>query len=73
MKRFEKITKLIPLLESEETHGEWIIDREHKGTPDDPILMALLHLDTRSTPSMPPSLDVVVADVILEWLDGVFH
>lgn len=38
MKRFEKITKLIPLLESEETHGEWIIDREHKGTPDDPIL-----------------------------------
>ena len=32
-----------PLLESEETHGEWIIDREHKGTPDDPILMALLH------------------------------
>ena len=33
MKRFEKITKLIPLLESEETHGEWIIDREHKGTP----------------------------------------
>lgn len=43
MKRFEKITKLIPLLESEETHGEWIIDREHKGTPDDPILMELLH------------------------------
>ncbi|WP_417060734.1 hypothetical protein [Ellagibacter isourolithinifaciens] len=43
MKRFEKITKLIPLLESEETRGEWIIDREHKGTPDDPILMALLH------------------------------
>lgn len=43
MKRFEKITKPIPLLESEETHGEWIIDREHKGTPDDPILMALLH------------------------------
>ena len=41
MKRFEKTTKLIPLLESEETHGEWIID--HKGTPDDPILMALLH------------------------------
>lgn len=36
MKRFEKITKLIPLLEAEETHGEWIIDREHKGTPDDP-------------------------------------
>lgn len=37
MKRFEKITKLIPLLEAEETHGEWIIDREHKGTLDDPI------------------------------------
>lgn len=36
MKRFEKITRLIPALEAEETHGEWIIDREHKGTIDDP-------------------------------------
>lgn len=24
------------MLEAEEIHGEWIIDREHKGTPDDP-------------------------------------
>lgn len=37
MKRFEKITRLIPLLEDEDAHGEWIIDRTSKGTPDDPI------------------------------------
>ena len=37
MKKFEKITAIIPLLESENRHGEWIVDTESKGTPEDPI------------------------------------
>ena len=37
MKRFEKITRLIPLLENEEAHGEWIVDRTSKETHNDPI------------------------------------
>ncbi|SDS06330.1 DUF6508 domain-containing protein [Parafannyhessea umbonata] len=37
MKKFEKITAIIPLLESENRHGKWIVDTESKGTPEDPI------------------------------------
>ena len=33
MKKFEKITAIIPLLVSENRHGEWIVDTESKGTP----------------------------------------
>lgn len=39
MRRFEKITGVIPVLEGEEGHGEWIVDTEHRGTPDDPVHM----------------------------------
>ena len=39
MKRFEPLTSLIPALEAEETHGQWILDHEHAGTDDDPIQM----------------------------------
>lgn len=39
MARFKQITELIPILENEESHGEWIIDRVHAGTADDPKQM----------------------------------
>lgn len=36
MKQFAELTKYIPLIEQDEI-GHWHIDREHKGTMDDPI------------------------------------
>ena len=33
---FESLTRFIPLLEDEESHGEWIVDHTHKGTHGDP-------------------------------------
>lgn len=36
---FERITKYLPELEKAESYGEWIVDRESKGTMDDPIQM----------------------------------
>ena len=40
MKKFEKITAIIPLLESENRHGKWIVDTESKGTPEDPMFVS---------------------------------
>ncbi|MCI7504474.1 MAG: DUF6508 domain-containing protein [Coriobacteriaceae bacterium] len=37
LKKFKKITDIIPILESEEEHGKWIVDTEHKGTQNNPI------------------------------------
>jgi hypothetical protein len=34
---YESLTELIPELDSTDKYGEWVIDREHKGTADDPI------------------------------------
>ena len=39
MRRFEKITSIIPALEDEGKHGEWIVDAEHRGASDDPVQM----------------------------------
>lgn len=39
MTRFERITGVIPVLEGEGKHGDWIVDAEHRGTPDDPVQM----------------------------------
>ena len=36
MSKFDGILELEEVLKTDE-YGEWIIDREHKGTPDDPI------------------------------------
>lgn len=36
MSKFDRILELEEALKTDE-YGEWIIDREHKGTPDDPI------------------------------------
>lgn len=36
MSKFDRILELEELLKADE-YGEWIIDREHKGTRDDPI------------------------------------
>ncbi len=33
---YESLTKFIPLVERTESYGEWIADREHAGTPDNP-------------------------------------
>lgn len=34
---FESLTKFLPQLEKDQRYGDWIIDRESKGTMDDPI------------------------------------
>lgn len=34
---FENLTTLLSQFDADETHGEWIVDRKSKGTPDDPI------------------------------------
>lgn len=39
MKKFEKITSIIPVLLNEKNHGEWIVDTKHEGTLGDPIQM----------------------------------
>ncbi len=39
LRRFEKITSIIPALEDEGKHGEWIVDAEHRGASDDPVQM----------------------------------
>lgn len=34
---YESLTRFIPQLELAKSFGEWVVDREHAGTPDDPI------------------------------------
>lgn len=34
---YESLTELIPELDSADEYGTWVVDREHKGTADDPI------------------------------------
>ena len=34
---YESLTELIPQIDSADQYGEWVVDHEHKGTPDDPI------------------------------------
>lgn len=33
---YEKLTRLIPAIDSATVYGEWVADHKHKGTPDDP-------------------------------------
>lgn len=40
--RFELLTKYIPQL-AEDEYGNWIIDRENKGTPENPIQMPFVN------------------------------
>ena len=41
MSKFDEITSLLELLEGD-TYGEWFVDKEHKGTIDDPFQMPYL-------------------------------
>ena len=36
---FESLTKHLPAIENAEGFGNWVVDRESKGTMDDPIKM----------------------------------
>lgn len=36
---YESLTRYLPEFEKGEGYGEWVVDRESKGTPDDPIHM----------------------------------
>ncbi len=36
---FESLTKYLPELDEAEGYGDWVVDRESKGTMDDPIQM----------------------------------
>jgi hypothetical protein len=36
---YESLTRYLPEFEKGDKYGEWVVDRESKGTPDDPIQM----------------------------------
>lgn len=43
---FESLTKHLPAIEKTEGFGNWIVDRESKGTMDDPIHMPYVNYGT---------------------------
>ena len=43
---FESLTKHLPAIEKAEGFGNWIVDRESKGTMDDPIHMPYVNYGT---------------------------
>lgn len=57
---FESLTKYIPFLEGTENYGEWVIDREHAGTPEDPKRMPFVGYS---------SLLIGLEDAILAFVD----
>ena len=40
---FESLIKYLPAIEKAEGYGNWVVDRESKGTLDDPIQMPYVH------------------------------
>ena len=43
---FESLTKHLPAIENAEGFGNWVVDRESKGTMDDPIEMPYVNYGT---------------------------
>ena len=43
---FESLTKHLPAIENAEGFGSWVVDRESKGTMDDPIEMPYVNYGT---------------------------
>lgn len=43
---FESLTKHLPTIENAEGFGNWVVDRESKGTMDDPIKMPYVNYGT---------------------------
>lgn len=43
---FESLTKHLPAIENAEGFGNWVVDRESKGTMDDPIKMPYVNYGT---------------------------
>ena len=43
---FESLTKHLPAIENAEGFGNWVVDRESKGTTDDPIEMPYVNYGT---------------------------
>lgn len=43
---FESLTKHLPAIENAERFGNWVVDRESKGTMDDPIEMPYVNYGT---------------------------
>lgn len=43
---FESLTKHLPAIENAERFGNWVVDRESKGTMDDPIEMPYVNYET---------------------------
>ena len=43
---FESLTKHLPAVENAEGFGNWVVDRESKGTMDDPIKMPYVNYGT---------------------------
>jgi hypothetical protein len=46
---FEGLTKHLPAIEKAERFGNWVVDRESKGTMDDPIQMPYVDYETTVT------------------------
>ena len=46
---FEGLTKHLPAIEKAERFGSWVVDRESKGTMDDPIQMPYVDYVTKVT------------------------
>ena len=42
---FESLTKYLPELDRAEGYGDWVVDRESKGTMDDPIQMPYVNYE----------------------------
>lgn len=42
---YESLTRYLPDLDEAECYGDWVIDRESKGTVDDPIQMPYVNYD----------------------------
>lgn len=43
---FESLTKHLPAIENAEGFGNWVVDRESKGTMDDPIKIPYVNYGT---------------------------
>lgn len=57
---FESLTKYIRPLEADDNRGEWIIDREHAGTKEDPKQMPSVAYD---------ALAIAIEDAIYGFVD----
>ena len=58
---FESLTKYIRSLECNENRGEWIIDREHAGTAEDPKQMPFVAYD---------ALAIAIEEAMCDFVDA---